>query len=62
VRSLKHYGIKGMIFGDIHLEEYRQWVEKVCKELGIEPIEPLWKRNTKELMQDFTETGIGFWI
>jgi uncharacterized protein (TIGR00290 family) len=41
-----------MIFGDIHLEEQRQWVEKVCKELGIEPIEPLWKRDTKKLMQD----------
>lgn len=53
MRSLKHYGIKGMIFGDIHLEEHRQWVEKVCKELGIEPIEPLWERDTKELMQDF---------
>lgn len=57
VRSLKHYGIKGMIFGDIHLEEHRQWVEKVCKELGIEPIEPLWKRDTKKLMQDFVNNS-----
>ena len=25
-----------MVFGDLYLEEHRQWVERVCKELGIE--------------------------
>ncbi len=46
------FEIKGMVFGDIYIEEHRQWVERICNELGIEPIEPLWGRNTEELMQE----------
>lgn len=57
VRSLEHLGIKGMVFGDIYVEEHRQWVERICRELGLEPIEPLWGRNTEELMQDFINNG-----
>lgn len=57
VKSLEHYGIKGMVFGDIYLEEHRQWVQRVCNELVIEAIEPLWGRNTEELMQDFISNG-----
>lgn len=57
VKSLGHYGIKGMIFGDIYLEEHKQWVERVCNELKIEAVEPLWERNTEELLQDFIRNG-----
>lgn len=57
VASLKNQGIKGMVFGDIYLEEHREWVERVCKELGLEPIEPLWERDREELMHDFISSG-----
>jgi uncharacterized protein (TIGR00290 family) len=57
VKSLAHNEIKGMIFGDIYLEEHKQWVERVCKELGLDPIEPLWERNAEELIQDFINNG-----
>ena len=36
VQNLIPNGIKGMIFGDIYLEEHKAWVERVCGELGIE--------------------------
>lgn len=49
--------IKGMVFGDIYLEEHKQWVERVCKELGLEPIEPLWERKAEELIWDFINNG-----
>lgn len=49
--------IKGMVFGDMYIEEHRQWVERICKEVGLEPIEPLWGRNTEELIQDFINNG-----
>ncbi|MCG2722533.1 MAG: diphthine--ammonia ligase [Thermodesulfovibrionales bacterium] len=57
VKSLGHYGIEGMIFGDIYLDEHKRWVERVCNELNIIAIEPLWERNTEELMQDFIRSG-----
>lgn len=53
VNGLKENGIKGMVFGDIYLEPHKEWVDKTCKELGIEPMEPLWGRKTNDIIQDF---------
>lgn len=54
---LRPLGIKGMVFGDIYLDEHRQWVDRVCGELGIEAIEPLWGMNTEEHLTDFIAKG-----
>ncbi len=57
VKSLSTLGIEGMVFGDIYLDEHRQWVERVCDELGIEAVEPLWGINTEEHLTDFIDKG-----
>ncbi len=57
VRSLIPFGIKGMIFGDIYLQGHRDWVERVCSELGIEAVEPLWGRDLEKLLLDFISAG-----
>ena len=57
VRSLVPKGIKGMVFGDIYLQEHLDWVERVCGDIGIEAVEPLWGRNTKEIVSDFIDSG-----
>ncbi|MBU1061442.1 MAG: diphthine--ammonia ligase [Candidatus Omnitrophica bacterium] len=57
VLRLKDRGIRGMVFGDIYLEEHKSWVERVCKELGIEPIEPLWGTSTVKDVEDFIDLG-----
>jgi diphthine-ammonia ligase len=57
VRSLLPQGIKGMVFGDIYLDEHKEWVERVCGELGIEAIEPLWEKSTEKIFTDFIDAG-----
>lgn len=57
VRSLSGNGIRGMVFGDIYLEEHKAWVERVCSELEIEAVEPLWGRNSEEVLSDFIDAG-----
>jgi len=57
VRSLLPNGIKGMVFGDIFLDEHREWVERVCGDLGIEAVEPLWNKKTEEVLTDFIDAG-----
>lgn len=49
--------IKGMVFGDIYLEEHRIWLERVCKDLNIEMFMPIWGVNTERLMNDFINEG-----
>lgn len=57
VRSLVPNGIEGMVFGDIYLQEHRDWVERVCGEIGIEAVEPLWGRKTEKVVSDFIDAG-----
>jgi len=48
---------KGMVFGDIYLNEHKNWVERVCQELEIRPIEPLWGKTPEEVMEEFISLG-----
>jgi len=57
VRSLIPEGIKGMIFGDIYLQEHKDWVERVCGELGIEAVEPLWGEEPERILLEFIDRG-----
>jgi len=57
VRSLIPTGIKGMVFGDIYLIDHGDWVGRVCGDLGIEAVEPLWGIDTEEILADFIDAG-----
>lgn len=57
VRSLIPYGVTGMVFGDIYLQEHKDWVERVCGKLGIEATEPLWGKEPEKILFDFINAG-----
>ncbi len=57
VKSLIPDGVTGMVFGDIYLPEQKDWVERVCRELDIEAIEPLWGQNPERILLEFINAG-----
>ena len=57
VRKLIPDGVEGMVFGDIYLQRHRDWTEKVCGELGIQAVEPLWGREPEQLLREFIGAG-----
>jgi diphthine-ammonia ligase len=57
VSALKRQGADTMVFGDIYLQEHRDWVERVCAELGLEPRLPLWGRDPEDLLREFIDAG-----
>ena len=57
VGKLKLKGILGGVFGDMDLVEHREWLERVCGELEIKPILPLWGIGSEELLADFWSLG-----
>lgn len=57
VTLLKQEGIKHMVFGDIFLLEHANWVERVCKDIGIIAIEPLWNKNPENIIEEFIDSG-----
>jgi len=52
VRELKNQGIEGGVFGDMELEEHREWVERVCSEVGIKAFLPLWGIKAQKLIDE----------
>ena len=55
--ALKREGIAGGVFGDIDLNEHREWVERVCAEAGIISLLPLWGMGRKDLLNIFITAG-----
>ncbi len=57
LRELERDDFSHVIFGDIFLDEHKMWVERVCKECGLEAVEPLWGEQTSTLLREFLATG-----
>ena len=57
ISNLKQEGIGGGVFGDIDLEEHREWVERVCQQAGITPHLPLWGDSQNNIMRSFVDSG-----
>lgn len=50
-------GIERVAFGDIFLEELRQYREENLARIGMQGIFPLWRRDTQELAHTFIRLG-----
>lgn len=53
----KSFQLEGVVFGDIYLETHKEWADKICEELEIKQIMPLWKMDTSKLLSEFINTG-----
>jgi len=59
-RALDHFktrGVADVVFGDIFLEDLRQWREKLLADLGMAGSFPLWKHDTRQLAEEFVRRG-----
>lgn len=55
--EIKAQGITHSIFGDIFLEDLRQYREKQLNTIGMQAVFPLWKQSTYSLIQEFLKLG-----
>jgi len=54
----KAEGVTRMIFGDLFLEDVRDYRRQRLATSGIEPLFPLWKRPTAELAEEMISAGL----
>lgn len=57
IKEFKNRGIEYGIFGDIDIDEHRQWEERVCEKASINAVLPLWQRDRKGLVLEFLNLG-----
>jgi uncharacterized protein (TIGR00290 family) len=51
-------GVGAMVFGDLFLEDVRQYRQQALAPTGIVPVFPLWARPTDELAQQMVTAGV----
>jgi uncharacterized protein (TIGR00290 family) len=57
VSRLKQEGFTHTAFGDIFLEDLRDYRDTQLAKQNLKAIYPLWKRDTKELLNEFLDLG-----
>jgi uncharacterized protein (TIGR00290 family) len=51
-------GVTAAIFGDLHLQDIRAYREQLLTGTGIEPLFPLWGRDTSALADEMVSAGL----
>ncbi len=54
--------VEHVAYGDLFLEDVREYRELQAKALGYTPLLPLWGRDTTELARDFVAAGHEAWL
>ncbi|TET10265.1 diphthine--ammonia ligase [Candidatus Aerophobetes bacterium] len=57
IDKLKQKGIKGIVFGDIDVQEHKEWTDRVSSELNVRAIQPLWRYKQRDLLNEFINEG-----
>jgi uncharacterized protein (TIGR00290 family) len=57
LRSQKENGVHGVAFGDIFLQDLREYRERNLAQVEMTAIFPIWNRDTRGLAQDFCALG-----
>jgi len=50
-------GVRRVAFGDIFLQDLRAYREKNLAQVGMKALFPIWKRDTRELAEQFVQLG-----
>jgi uncharacterized protein (TIGR00290 family) len=53
----KESGISQVVFGDLFLEEIKQYREDLLQKIDMECVFPIWKRDTTKLAYEFIDLG-----
>jgi uncharacterized protein (TIGR00290 family) len=55
--NAREEGIEAIAFGDIYLEDLRDYRERLLARAGLRGVYPLWKRDTHMLLREFVAGG-----
>ncbi len=58
--EFKSKGAEGLVTGDIYEVAGHEegWLDRVCREVGLTPVKPLWMGDTKKIYLDYLKTGL----
>jgi diphthine-ammonia ligase len=57
--KMKANGVEGIVTGDVFDVALHEagWLGRICKEVGLTPVRPLWHRDTQQILDEFISEG-----
>jgi uncharacterized protein (TIGR00290 family) len=57
--QMKAEGIEGIVTGDVYDVALHEpgWLDRICKEVDLKPVKPLWHRDTQQILGEFINDG-----
>ena len=57
--QIKAKGFEGLVTGDVYdvAQHEAGWLDRICNEVGIVPVKPLWHRDTAQIINEFVNAG-----
>ena len=57
--AMRANGVKGIVTGDVFDVALHEagWLDRICKEVGLTPVRPLWHRSTQQILEEFINEG-----
>jgi diphthine-ammonia ligase len=57
--KMKAEGVEGIVTGDVFDVALHEagWLDRICKEVGLTPVRPLWHRDTQQILEEFINEG-----
>ena len=57
--QMKAKGVEGIVTGDVYDIALHEagWLERICREVGLKPVKPLWHRDTQQILAEFISEG-----
>jgi len=57
--KMKTKGVEGIVTGDVFDVAMHEvgWLERICKEVDLKPVKPLWHRDTQQILKEFINEG-----
>lgn len=62
IRKAEKAGVREFAFGDLFLKDIRAYREKQFMKSSIQPVFPLWGRDTKKLAQEIVNAGFSAYL
>ncbi len=58
--DFKKEGTEGLVTGDIYEVAGHEegWLGRICREVGLTPVKPLWMGDTKQIYLDYLKSGL----
>lgn len=57
--QLKTKGVEGLVTGDVFDVVLHEagWLDRICREVGLTPVKPLWHLDTNQILTEFINEG-----